>query len=194
MFTGIIESIGTVISLSQSGEGKRLLVKAEFAENLNAGESVAIDGVCLTVSGISEKGFFADISRETLLRTTLGSVARGSQVNLERALRADGRFGGHIVQGHIDCPGKVLWLKRTGKFASLAVGFPSAYLKYIVEKGSIAVSGVSLTVSKVFGEKFEAAIIPETLERTTLNKLRPGGKVNLEFDVFAKYIESIIKS
>jgi len=193
LFTGLIGIIGKVESIRANGGGSKIEVSAKFDSPLETGESIALDGVCLTVIGITSGGFSADISAETSSCTTLGSLRTSTRINIERALRADSRLGGHFVQGHVDCVGKVLRLDRRADFATLAIKFPAKYAKYIVEKGSIAVSGVSLTVAKLKSGYFEAAVIPETLRRTNLGDFCPGMPVNLEFDVLAKYIEKAIQ-
>ena len=193
MFTGLIERVGTVVTVFPIGQGKRVRISAEFDSPLTDGESVAVDGACLTLSELERGSFWAEVSRETLNRTTFGKLKRGDKVNLERSLKVEGRIGGHIVQGHVDCVGKVLRLQRDGDFATMTVLFPHQYAKYLVEKGSVAVAGVSLTVSKIFGDRFEATLIPETLKCTTFGEFRPGMEVNLEFDIIAKYVEQMMK-
>ncbi len=193
LFTGLINNVGTIKASLPAGGGKRLDIAAEFDTALILGESIAVDGVCLTVAAIGNSGFAADVSPETLERTTLGKYRCGDSVNIERSLQASDRLGGHIVQGHIDCVGKALWIRKNGDYANLAVSYPAQYAKYIVEKGSIAVHGVSLTIAKLRSGQFEVALVPETLERTTLGDLKPGVHVNLEFDILAKYVEKIIK-
>jgi len=192
LFTGLIENIGTVVRLSPIGTGKRLRIATDFEPTPVEGESIAVDGVCLTLTAIEKDGFSAEVSKETLDRTIIKKLKRGDKVNLERSLEANGRLGGHIVQGHVDCVGKVYSIRKSGGFAKLTVSFPRQYGKYIVVKGPVAINGVSLTVSKLDNDKLEVSLIPETLKRTTFGKLRTGSEVNLEFDILAKYVEKMI--
>ena len=186
MFTGLIQTTGTVASL---GEG-RLGVRAEL--DLEPGDSVAVNGVCLTATAAREDGFEADVMPETLRRTSLGSLADGDAVNLELPLRASDRLGGHVVQGHIDGLGSVESVCEEGFARLVRVAAPTDLLRYVVEKGSIAVDGVSLTVAEVDGDGFSVSLIPETLERTNLGSAAPGRPVNLEVDVLAKYVEKLV--
>lgn len=188
MFTGLIENIGEVISSRSTAGGKTLNISMDFDQPLATGESIAVDGACLTVTDIESGAFRADVSRETLKRTTLGNLRSGAKVNLERALRADSRLGGHFLQGHIDCVGRVVRKVNRGDYANLEIAFPRDYIDLVVEKGSIAVSGVSLTIAQTKSNKIEIALIPETIKRTTLGNLKPGNSINLEFDMLAKYI------
>jgi len=177
--------------------GWHIEIEAAFdaGGKLTIGESVAVNGVCLTVAAVGDSGVFAaDVSQETARRTTIAAMKRGDTVDLERAIPANGRFGGHFVQGHVDCKGRLRWIKRTGDFATICVGYPTGFAKFVVSKGSIAIDGVSLTVSKAGASTFEVAVIPETIERTILANLRTGSDVNLEFDIMAKYIESVLKN
>ena len=156
------------------------------------GESIAISGVCLTAYNISGRSFSADVSPETLSRTILGGLGPGSSVNLERALRLSDRLGGHLVSGHVDCLGEVKERKKTGDYTLFTFSFPGQYERYVVEKGSIAIDGISLTVNSVSPAAFEVSIIPHTLQVTTLGDLRPGSKVNIEVDIIGKYVEKML--
>ena len=186
MFTGLVQRTGTLRSL----DGGRLRVEAPL--ELAEGDSVAVNGVCLTASAVDETGFAADVMDETLRRTALGGLAAGDRVNLELPLRASDRLGGHIVQGHVDGTGTVERVTDVDLARVVRVAAPSDLLRYVVEKGSIAVDGVSLTVSDVDDDGFSISLIPETLERTTLGALGPGREVNVEVDVLAKYVEKLV--
>jgi riboflavin synthase len=188
VFTGLVESTGTVAGLRDG----RLAVDTELAGELSAGDSIAVDGVCLTATSVSAEGFEADVMEETLRRSSLGALAPGAPVNLELALRAADRLGGHFVQGHVDGVGTVRDVREEGFARVLTVGADPSLLRYVVEKGSIAVDGVSLTVSALEEDAFAVSLIPETLERTTLGRVLPGNEVNLEVDVLAKYVERLI--
>jgi len=194
MFTGLVETTGRVAGIDRTGDEARLRVEAPFAGKLHRGESVAVDGVCLTAVRKSGRWFEAIVSPETLARTTLGLKARGDRVNLERALRLGDRLGGHLVQGHVDGVGVVESVHREGSGSRLEIGFPAALSESIVLKGSIAVDGVSLTVTRVDGGGFEVSLIPETLERTNLTDVVRGRRVNLEVDVIAKYVEKLVNA
>jgi riboflavin synthase len=190
MFTGLIEALGTVRALEQRGEGAaRLMLETQLASELLLGESLAVNGCCLTVTS-AENGVIAfDLLGETLARTNLGTLRSGSRVNLERALRADGRFGGHFVQGHIDTTAEVLVAEQKGADLNLVIGLPPGGARYFVEKGSIAVNGVSLTVAALESDTFGLWIIPHTLQETNLGDLKVHDRVNLEYDMLAKYAE-----
>jgi len=189
MFTGLIESLGTVTTLERRGDdAARLVLGATFAGELALGESVAVNGCCLTVTG-KEGGISFDLLVETLNRTNLGYLKPGARVNLERALRADGRFGGHFVQGHVDTTSEVLSAESKGSDLNLVIAIPQGAARYLIEKGSIAVNGVSLTVASLAEESFGLWIIPHTLQETNLGDLKPGDRVNLEYDMLAKYAE-----
>jgi riboflavin synthase len=183
MFTGLVETTGTVASL----EGGRLRVDARL--DLREGDSVSVNGVCLTATQVADDGFAADVVDETLRRSSLGSLGVGDGVNLELPLRASDRLGGHIVQGHVDGVGTV---ESLGDDGVLRVATPPELLRYVVEKGSIAIDGVSLTVADVDDDTLTVALIPETLERTTLGASRPGRPVNIEVDLLAKYVEKLV--
>ncbi|MGH8927868.1 MAG: riboflavin synthase [Acidimicrobiia bacterium] len=194
MFTGIIESLGTVTAVTDSNGGRRMLLETgELGVGLEVGDSIAVNGVCLTAVEVGETGTATDIVSETLHRSNLGSVKAGDLVNLERPLRADGRFGGHIVQGHVDTTGEILRVDPEGDGRRLTIGVQPSHLRYVVEKGSITVDGVSLTVASIDGGAFGVALIPHTLSTTTLGLRHPGDLVNLEFDVLAKYVERMME-
>jgi riboflavin synthase len=191
MFTGLVAGTGAVESLERGDDGVRLRVRTELAGELAPGDSIAVNGVCLTAVDADEGGFSADVMEETLRRSSLAPLAEGDEVNLELPLRAGDRLGGHVVQGHVDGTGSVEAVNEDGFARLVRIGAPTGLLRYVVEKGSIAVDGVSLTVSAVDGEGFEVSLIPETLERTTLGAATPGRVVNLEVDVLAKYVEKL---
>ena len=189
MFTGLIEAVGTVNALEPRGdEAARLMLDAPFARELALGESVAVNGCCLTVTG-KEGAISFDLLMETLNRTSLGDLKAGSRVNLERALRADGRFGGHFVQGHVDTTAEVLAAERKGEDLNLEIAIPRGGARYFIEKGSIAVNGISLTVASLGEDRFGLWIIPHTLQETNIGDLKAGDRVNLEYDLIAKYAE-----
>ncbi len=190
MFTGIVEEIGTVQRIVRRGTGAQMRIRCRaVVEDLAVGDSVCVSGACLTATAVDSAGFECDLSAETLARTTLGALRTGSAVNLERAVKAGERLGGHYVNGHVDCVGTVRAFVRKGEGAEAEIVLPREALKYVVEKGSVAVDGVSLTPFDVREQTFRVALIPETLARTTLGRLRPGDKVNVELDVLAKYAE-----
>jgi riboflavin synthase len=196
MFTGIVEGTGTVMALvpSGSGDGARLEVDAPWPPGeLAVGDSVAVDGCCLTVVARTPGGFAADLVAETLRRTALGRLAKGARVNLERPLALGGRLGGHLVQGHVDGVGRVLDRRPVGEGEEVRVELPEELARYVVEKGSIAVDGVSLTVAAVGPDWFAVALVPHTLAATTLGERRPGDPVHLEVDVVAKYVERLVQ-
>ena len=188
MFTGIIEEVGRIEALEKAGTGARARIAARFAGELSLGESVAVDGCCLTVTRMGEGSFDADLSAETLTRTTLGSAAKDTRVNLERSLAANARLGGHIVQGHVDGVGTVARVDADGDTRVVTFRAPPPLLPFLAEKGSIAVDGVSLTVNSVGGDGFSVTLVPFTLSHTAFNELAPGDPVNLEADVVAKYV------
>lgn len=193
MFTGIIEEVGQILSMEDSGDFRTLRVQAgSILDGIKTGASIAVNGVCLTVRTFDSGGFTADLSRETLERTSLNALRAGTTVNLERPMRADGRFGGHIVQGHVDGVGKIRSFNRDGDNWNLKVEFPQDAARYIVHKGSIAIDGISLTVASLKTPVLEVAIIPHTFENTNLHQARAGDTVNLEFDVIAKYVERMM--
>jgi riboflavin synthase len=188
VFTGLVAGTGTVRSLERG----RLEVAAALADELSPGDSVAVNGVCLTAVEAGGGGFSADVMPETLRRTSLGPLKAGDPVNLELPLRASDRLGGHVVQGHVDGTGTIEEVREEGFARVVRVAAPAELLRYLVEKGSVAVDGVSLTISAVDDSAFEVSLIPETLERTTLGAAEPGRTVNLEVDVLAKYVEKLI--
>jgi len=194
MFTGIVESLGTVERIDDVDGGRRLLLDVgDLTMELKAGDSIAVNGVCLTAVEIGPDGVTADVVAETMRRSNLGTVAQGDRVNLELPMRADGRFDGHIVQGHVDATGEVASLVPEGEGWLIRIAAPAGGLRYMVEKGSITVDGVSLTVTSVDADGFEVALIPHTISVTNLGLRRPGDRVNLEFDVLAKYVERLLE-
>ena len=194
MFTGLIEEIGTVEELVPLGDAVRIAVRApKVTQDAAAGDSIAVDGVCLTVVDNASGTFTADVMRETLDRSRLGSYAPGSRVNLERALAAGQRMGGHIVQGHVDGVAEVVSRTASEHWEVVRFTLPRQLNRYVVEKGSIAVNGTSLTVSAVNEGYFEVSLIPTTLSETTAGALQPGDPVNLEVDVVAKYVEKMVQ-
>ena len=195
MFTGIIEEIGSVASVESSGNGAgaRIKIRAQkILQGTKAGDSIAVNGVCLTATSLGADFFTADVMAETLRRSNLGSLAVGSKVNLERAMAADGRFGGHIVSGHIDGTGTISETEREGNAVWVYVSAPKEILDLIVQKGSIAIDGISLTVAKLEAARFAVSIIPHTGEETTLLSKKVGDKVNLENDIVGKYVQRLL--
>ncbi len=194
MFTGIIEEMGTVRRLNQSPNRCELELSAsKVLEGTQIGDSIAVNGVCLTVIRLGEEHFTADVMPETLRRSNLGQLKPGSKVNLERAMAANGRFGGHIVAGHIDGTGKILAMQPEGNAVLVTISATPELLRYVVEKGSIAIDGISLTVAKVSHTDFTVSLIPHTGEETTLLKHRSGEIVNLETDIIGKYVEKLMQ-
>ncbi len=189
MFTGLVEAVGSVRSLEKRGDAARLTLETTLAPELALGESLAVNGCCLTVTSTDGNSASFDLLVETLNRTNLGTLSSGSRVNLERALRADGRFGGHFVQGHIDTTAEVLSTEKKGSDLNLVIAIPEGGARYLIGKGSIAVNGVSLTVASLDEDRFGLWIIPHTLQETNLGDLRSGSLVNLEYDMLAKYAE-----
>ena len=194
MFTGIIESLGTVGEIAGTDEGRRLVVEADLAPELKAGDSISVNGVCLTVTEQVDSSFSLDVVSETLRRTNLGALLVADRVNLERPLRADGRLDGHVVQGHVDTFGAVSSVTSEGMGRRIAIDVSPRYRRYLVERGSIAVDGVALTIAGVTDTGFEAALIPFTLQVTNLGLRQAGQQVNLEFDVLAKYLERLMQA
>lgn len=193
MFTGIIEKIGTVKKVTRLSKGAVLQIEAdELLEGVKIGDSIAVNGVCLTVTGMSGGCFTADIMAETMRRSSLSDVTSGNRVNLERAMAADGRFGGHIVSGHIDGTGTVTELKIEDNAVWVSIKADPSILRLIVEKGSIAIDGISLTVAYVDDRCFKVSVIPHTGEETTLLSKKPGDSVNLENDIIGKYVEKLL--
>ena len=193
MFTGIVGEIGTMESVARSADGASLRVRAELAVELAPGDSVAVSGACLTVASVSDGAFEADVMNQTLSLTTLGELAAGGSVNLEQPLRAGDPLGGHLVQGHVDGTGEVRAVSEDGFARRLELAAPAELVRFIVERGSVTVDGVSLTVAGIGGGGFEVSLIPETLERTTLGGLVEGSRVNLEMDVIARYVERLMQ-
>jgi riboflavin synthase len=193
MFTGLIERIGVVKSAVNSVRGLRLEISVgEGSFEIGEGDSVAVDGVCLTATSLKPQAFVVDVSAESVLRTTLKTVKTGDRVNLERALRLGDRLGGHLVSGHVDAVGKIAETRPQGAFARIAVTAPPEIINLTVEKGSIALDGISLTVNKLDRDRFHLTVIPETLARTTLCTKRPGDLVNLETDLIGKYVARLL--
>ena len=193
MFTGLVQDKGTVTQLVETADGVRMAVSSPLARELKEGDSVAVNGVCLTATGLCGGELFgADVMHETLRRSSLGAVREGSGVNLELPLRAADRLGGHVVQGHVDGVGVVAGRREEGFAHVVTIEADPSLLRYVVEKGSIAVDGISLTVARVDEQSFDVSLIPETLERTTLGSSGEGTVVNLEVDVLAKYVEKLI--
>jgi len=196
MFTGIVETTGEVLDVDESEGGRRLRVACPFASELRRGQSVSVSGACLTVEAHDEESFELFLSRETVDRTALGALEPGDRVNLERALAADGRFDGHVVQGHVDGTGRVTGVESAGDGWTFAFAVPDGLERYLVEKGSITVDGVSLTVAGLDEAdrrvEFEVAVIPETYRVTTLSERIAGDPVHLEVDVLAKYVERLL--
>lgn len=193
MFTGIIEELGKIQSLEKRGDGARIKVSAKIVtKDSQEGDSIAVNGVCLTALDIKADSFAADVSGETLEKSTLGNLKIGSGVNLERAVTPSTRLGGHIVQGHVDTRGEFISAKQDGDFWTVRIGFPKEIGQYMVYKGSISVEGISLTIANLSENYFEIAVIPKTWQLTNLSVLKAGDEVNLETDVIAKYVERIM--
>ena len=192
MFTGLVADLGTVEALEATADGVRLRVRSALAQELGEGDSVAVNGVCLTATEVADGQFSADVMHETLRRSSLADVGGGTRVNLELPLRAADRLGGHVVQGHVDGVGAIRDAVEEGFARIVTVDAPPELLRYVVEKGSIAVDGVSLTVASVTADTFSVSLIPETLERTNLGAAAVGTPVNLEVDVLAKYVEKLM--
>ncbi len=194
MFTGIIEEIGTVKSLGHIASAFEIDINCKkICEDVKIDDSIAINGVCLTVIDFGKSYFKVTAIKETLTKSTLGKLKINQKVNLERALRPTDRLGGHIVQGHVDCIGKIISIRQIHPSYELVIQYPQDYAKYVVEKGSICIDGISLTIVKAYENKFSVAIIPHTWNNTTLQFLNVGNDVNLEFDIIGKYIENISK-
>ncbi|HEY7633796.1 MAG TPA: riboflavin synthase [Thermoleophilaceae bacterium] len=191
MFTGLVQDLGSIRAVEREPAGSRLEVETALASELSEGDSVAVNGVCLTAVSVADGAFRADVMAETLRRSSLGPLDAGDPVNLELPLRPEDRLGGHFVQGHVDGTGTVEEVTVDGFANVVRVACGPEILRYIVEKGSIAVDGVSLTVADIDDEGFTVSLIPETLERTTLGSAAPGRMVNLEVDVLAKYVEKL---
>jgi riboflavin synthase len=194
MFTGIVMGIGRVESVERSADGARVTVTTAFAGELGPGDSIAVNGVCLTAASVSGDAFTAEVMNETLAKTSLSDFRPAAEVNLELPLRASDRLGGHVVQGHVDGIGVVATVLDDGFARRITINAPGDVLRYVVEKGSVAVDGVSLTIVAVDEDALEVSLIPETLERTSLGRARPGTRVNLEVDMIAKYVEKAVRT
>jgi riboflavin synthase len=192
MFTGLIEDLGTVESLDRTNDGARLRIATKLAPELSLGDSIAVNGCCLTATAVDTGSFETEAMNQTLEITALDSIEQASQVNLELAMRAGDRLGGHIVQGHVDGIGTVASVEDDGFARRIRVNLPDQLLRYVVDKGSITLSGVSLTVAELGETWAEVSLIPETLERTNLGDLAPGDRLNVECDVVAKYVERLM--
>ena len=192
MFTGLVADLGTVAEVHSTTDGVRLAIESPLANELHEGDSVAVNGVCLTAVGLCGDRFGADVMHETLRRSSLAEVTAGARVNLELPLQANGRLGGHMVQGHVDGVGAISDTRDDGFARVVTIAADPDLLRYVVEKGSIAVDGVSLTVTTVTSDTFSVSLIPETLERTNLGAAAEGTPVNLEVDVLAKYVEKLM--
>jgi len=193
MFTGIIEELGRVREIEPRGEDARIVIEARtVTEGSRDGDSIAVNGVCLTALDVRPDSFRADVSKETLFRSTLGNLKEGSPVNLERAVTPLTRLGGHIVQGHVDARGEFLGAEDHGESWTFRIAYPKEIARYLVFKGSVAVEGISLTIANLTDDYFEIAVIPKTWEVTNFSQLKPGDAVNLEADVIAKYVERIL--
>lgn len=194
MFTGIVESLGTVADLEDRTDAIRLRIDAPAVmDDVRPGDSIAVNGVCLTVVDPTPAGFSADVMQETMRRSSLATLASGARVNLERAVRASDRLGGHIVQGHVDCTGIIAAIDPREEWTVVRVDVPESMTRYMVEKGSICVDGVSLTIVSVDGAGFTVSLIPTTLAETTLGTRSVGDRVNIEVDVLAKYVERLLE-
>ncbi len=196
MFTGIIEEVGRVTRIANENGNRRLTVSSsQLVRELKLGDSIAVSGVCLTAVNITPKSFTADLAEETWKRTSFSRIKAGALVNLELPMRADGRFGGHIVQGHVDGTGKFLTLKKlsNGGGYALRIEIPTDLARYVIFKGSLCIEGISLTVAKIEGTEVSVAIIPHTVKMTNLKSLKPGDPVNLEVDMIAKYVEKMLQ-
>lgn len=193
MFTGIVEEVGKVEQIQKGRHSAVLTIQAELIlEDLKVGDSVAVNGVCLTATSLSAHGFTADVMHETLNRSSLAQLKGGSRVNLERAMAANGRFGGHIVAGHVDGLGKITKIRRDDTAVWYTIQAEPSILRYIVEKGSIAIDGISLTVAQVSSDSFSISAIPHTVAMTVLSERREGDRVNLENDMIGKYVEKLL--
>jgi riboflavin synthase len=188
MFTGLVECVGELVERRPASGGFRLRIASPLARELAVGDSLAVNGVCLTVVAAQADEIGADVGPETIRVTTLGTLAAGALVNLERPLRADGRLGGHFVQGHVDAIGRVVQLRADADFSWLTVGFPIELAPYIIHKGSIAVDGISLTVAALGADRLDLQVVPYTLDHTNVRRMQPGDRVNLECDMIGKYV------
>jgi riboflavin synthase len=194
VFTGLVQEVGTVEALARDGKGAAVRISTELGTSLEPGHSVLVNGVCLTATAVHPSCFEADLSAETLRRSALAELERGAAVNLELPLRLADRLGGHIVQGHVDAVAEVESVSEEGGALDVRLEAPAAVLRYVVEKGSVTLDGVSLTVTDVDDSGFGVSLIPETLERTNLAGAAPGRRVNLEVDILAKYVEKLVRN
>ena len=195
MFTGIIEELGTVDSVEVLPDSIRLGIKGDLVrQDLSQGESISVNGVCLTAAEITEDGFIADVMLETLNRSSLSGISQGERVNLERAMSGDGRFGGHVVQGHVDGVAEIVSREPSANWEVVKVKIPAELSKYVVHKGSITFDGISLTVNDISDNTVSLSLIPETLRLTTLGTKQVGDKLNVEADILAKHIEKLIEA
>jgi riboflavin synthase len=195
MFTGIVEELGTISGVKELGDSIRLQVSGELVRSdLAQGESISVNGACLTAAELTSDGFVADVMLETLNRTSLSGIAVGDKVNLERAMSGAGRFGGHVVQGHVDGVAEIISREPSANWEVVKVRIPSDLAKYVVHKGSITFDGVSLTVNDISGDVVSLSLIPETLRLTTLGQKGVGAKLNVEADILAKHIEKLIEA
>lgn len=193
MFTGIVEEVGTIVSISKGAKSSKLTLQGKVIfEDMHIGDSIAVNGVCLTVTEKTANTFTVDVMAETLRRSSLGTLSKGSKVNMERAMAANGRFGGHIVSGHIDGTGTIESFVREDNAVWVTIAAPSKLLKYIIEKGSITIDGISLTVAYVDNQCFKVSLIPHTAANTTLLTKKAGDMVNLENDIVGKYIDKLL--
>ena len=193
MFTGLVAEMGTVEGIERTDAGARISIAAELAGELASGDSVAVSGVCLTATELRADGFAADVMNQTLNLTSLGELEPGGRVNLEPAMRASDRLGGHIVQGHVDATAEVVDVREDGFARRVRIGLPDGLERYLVEHGSIALDGVSLTVAGLESNVIEVSLIPETLERTTLGETAAGRRINVEIDLLARYAERLLQ-
>ncbi|MGH2914972.1 MAG: riboflavin synthase [Solirubrobacteraceae bacterium] len=192
MYTGLIADLGEIQAVERSGEGVRLIVSCSLAAQLSEGDSIAVNGVCLTATDVRQAAFSSDVMNETLARSSLGAAQTGTRVNLELPLRAADRLGGHVVQGHVDGTGEIVQIAADGFSRRVTIGTDAGLLRYAVHKGSITVDGISLTIAELDDASFTVSLIPETLERTNLGAAELGQTVNLEVDVLAKYVERLM--
>ncbi len=193
MFTGLVNGMGSILAVKPGGTGVVLSIEADFEfDEPQEGESIAVNGACLTATNIGGRRFLADVSPETVKRTTLADLRAGSRVNIERALRLSDRLGGHLVSGHVDCVARVSKKENKGEFTIFSFTMVGEMMRYVVEKGSIAIDGISLTVNSCSNNYFSVSIIPHTMEKTTLAFLQAGSRVNIEVDIIGKYVEKMV--
>ncbi len=192
MFTGLVADLGEIVGIESSTDGVRVQIKSELIKEIKEGDSISVNGVCLTATELTDQTFSADVMNESLKLSSLGEIRSGSPVNLELAMLPSDRLGGHMVQGHVDGVGRVTGIEPDGFSQRVTIAPPTELLKYMVHKGSITVDGVSLTIAELSDTDFTVALIPETLERTNLGHAEPGATVNLEVDVLAKYVERLM--